>query len=288
MNVSRPSRRRFLAGLGTAGSFSVGGDVASKAGTTATLQVRVYPGPTPSSVRTAYGWSRVHLEASFAVYRALWSLARYAEDHGAVDQVGVSVEPMAPITSDPGRESQGVVLDAFHDEIHDRGSTAADCCHLLLWWDPWNHELGYGGVRWPNNHVGKEDDEGSQTVANVGATEAWDSRAVTNNMAIHEVLHTFLSTDVVREVTETGCDHDLGSAVRTDRETLRISPIATAYAGPDRVGGGTRFHGTGCYDHESFYRHDGYDDVSGFEYTAELSEGVLEAGTRYIERYLTR
>ena len=288
MNDSRPSRRRLLAGLGGAVTLPLTAGVTSATSTSATLHVRVYPGPTPDGLPTVRGWSHVHVEAGVAVFRALWTLARYAETHGAVDRVRVRLEPMAPVRTDPGRASQAELLDGFREEVHDRRAVTGECCHLLLWWDPLNHDLGYGGTRWPNNHVGKAEEEGSQTVANVGATETWDDRAVTNNMAIHETLHTFLSPDVVETVIDSRCDHDLGRAVRTEPDTLRISPIATAYAGPDRVGGGTRFHGTGCHDHDSFYHHDGYDGVDTFEYTATLSEGVLEAVTIYLDRYLAR
>ena len=282
------SRRRLLATLGTTAALPATGAVASAATTTATLHVRAYPGPTPDHLPTVRGWSPVHLEATLAVYRALWRLARYAETHASVDRVRVELEPMAPLAVDPRRASQETILERFRERVHEREAVTGECCHLLLWWDPLNHDLGYGGTRWPNTHVGRVADEGSQTVANIGATEAWDSRAVTNNMAIHETLHTFLSPDVVEAVIDSRCDHNLGSAVRTEPDTLEISPIATAYAGPDRVDGGTRFHGTGCHDHDRFYHHDGHDGVDTFEYTTALSEGVLEAVARYVDRYLAR
>ncbi|WIV65976.1 hypothetical protein [Natrialbaceae archaeon AArc-T1-2] len=285
MDDPRLSRRQLLAGVGSVASVATVSGLAAGARQTATLHVRIYPGPTPENVRTVRGWSWAHLESAIAVSRALDTLAREAERRTALEGVDVRLEPASPVSLEVGRDAQETILDAFRERLRERNAITGECCHLLLWWDPLNYDLGYGGVRWPNSHVGKDADEGSQTVANVGATEAWDSRAVTRNMAIHETLHTFLAPDVVDDVIDSRCDHDLGSATRVG-ETLRISPIATAYAGPDRIGGGTQFHGTGCYDHDSFYRHDGYDGVNRWEYTTTLSEGVREGVARYLERYL--
>lgn len=252
----------------------------------AALRVKAYPGPTPDDLRTVLGWSRVHLEAAAGVSAALDRLAGAARSRTTLDRATARVDLMRPFVPDDPPSSQSAILDAFREDVHRRGAVAGDCCHLLLWWDGWNDDLGYGGTRSPNGHVAAVEDEGSQTVANIGATELWDSRSVTVNVAIHETLHTFLSDDVVSEVIDGECDHDLGSAVRVDDDTLRVSPIGTAYAGDPGIGSGTTWHGTGCADHDAFYRHDGTDGIDTWEYAPELSEGVLEAVSLYVDRYL--
>ncbi len=310
MSEPHRSRRGFLAALGGAAALSTSGTAtaspsvgtsSSSAGTTpltvgtarskpagertATLHVRVYPGPTPESVRTVHGWSRVHLEASYAVLEALRTLAVYTRTTTDLDRVYPRLEPMAPVDLPLGRPPFEEVAERFREAVREREADTGECCHLLLWWEPLNHDVGYGGTRLETSRVARRSDEGGHTVANVGATERWDSRAVTRNIAIHEVLHTFVSPDVVEEVIDSRCDHDLGSAVRSGKR-LTVSPLATAYAGPERVGGGTQFHGTGCYDHDSFHRHDGYEGVEEFVYTSRLSEAALEAVSIYVDRYL--
>lgn len=289
MSADRLSRRRLLATLGggavtaTSSSAASGGPDEAPEYAEATLHVKVYPGWTPRNRRTVLGWSRVHVDAIRAVLGAVRHLAAHAEATTTVDRVSWRVEPMAPIDASVGRAPQDVIFDEFRDQIRERGAVTGECCHLLLWWDSLNHDLGYGGTRWPNDHVGKIDDEGSQTVANVGATERWDSRAVTRNVAIHETLHTFLAPGVVEEVIDSRCDHDLGSAVEVKPGVLEVSQMATAYAGFDRLGGdGARWHGTGCFDHDAFYRHDGNEGIDRWTHTTELSEGTLAAVERYL------
>ncbi len=309
MADSHRSRRGFLAALGGAAALPTSGAATTSSGTatsssagtgslpvgtarsksaaerTATLHVRVYPGPTPEGVRTIRGWSRVHLEAANAVFGALRTLASYTRSATDLDRVYPRLEPMAPVDLPLGRPPFGEVAERFREAVRERGADTGDCCHLLLWWEPLNHDVGYGGTRLETSRVARRSAEGGHTVANVGATERWDSRAVTRNIAIHEVLHTFVSPDVVEEVIDSRCDHDLGSAVRSGKR-LTVSPLATAYAGPDRLGGGTQFHGTGCYDHDSFHRHDGYEGVEEYVYTSRLSEAVLEAVSIYVDRHL--
>ncbi|MCU4972009.1 hypothetical protein OB955_04580 [Halobacteria archaeon AArc-m2/3/4] len=295
------TRRELLTAVGSATALSAT-NVAGSSETSvqeATLHVRVYPGPVSVFTWLRNGWSHfvsgwfdVHRDAMAAVETALERIATYAEANSSLDHVETSVEACDPVdfslvTPDSfSLFSQEALLDAFHEEVHDRQVNMGSTCHLLLWWNALNYDLGYGGTRAPNTHVGALEGEDSQTIANLGATEAWDSRAVTRNIAIHETLHTFLSPDVVEEVVDSRCDHNLGTAVRVDEDTLEVSPMATAYAGPDEYGGGTRWHGTGCYDHDSFAHHDGYEDAENWEYTTELSDATLEATTLYIERYL--
>ena len=298
------SRRGLLVATGVAVGLStpvVGEtDVADSAGEEPPLHVRVYAGPTPlharlrsgvSGVRT--GWTEVHEAAIDAVEDALGQIADYAAEHTDLGAFEYRVERHDPVGSRLGLASPldaltpaTTIYDRFRDVVHERDLVTGRCCHLLLWWDGLNYDVGYGGTRSPNSHVARVDGEGSQTVANVGATEFWDSRAVTRNIAIHETLHTFLSSSIVETVIDSRCDHDLGTAVAVADGVREVSPMATAYAGPEGIGGGTRFHGTGCFDHDAFSRHDGIEGVDRWRYTTELSDATLEAVTRYVERYL--
>lgn len=295
------TRREMLAAIGGASILS------SPAESTTTLgegdvHVRVYPGRLPAYAWARYGWrgsrsgwAPPHEAAYSAVESALEQFDRYRTTHDRLEGLEITLERGGRI--DLARQSistpremfsptQQQVLDAFRNILYDRGVITGSCCHLLLWWGPIHHDLGYGGTRSPNSHVAKIDGEGAQTVANIGATELWDSRAVTRNMAIHETLHTYLTSRIASDVVGSACDHDLGTAIRTDERTLEISPIATAYAGTEEVGGGTRFHGTGCHDHGSFARHDGFDGIERYRYTTTLSEATLEGMTRYLETTL--
>ncbi|ELY55908.1 hypothetical protein [Natronolimnohabitans innermongolicus] len=280
-----------------------------------TLRIRVYPGPVPLHVRLRDGldadgagthWTGVHEDALEAVSDAVAQILSYARERSRFEDLEWQVErgesvrlPLSAVSrpTETVSPSLETVLEGFRDRLAERNAlaptsrdaTATATCHLLLSWAPFNHRLGYGGTLSPTARVGADggDGDGSTpdalTVANVGATERWDSRPVTRNMAIHEVLHTLVSSDVAEDIGGTRCDHDLGTATRVDDATVRVSPIATAYAGPDEFGGGTRFHGTGCYDHEEFHRHDGLEGVAEWEYTTELSDATLEATTRYLE-----
>lgn len=300
------SRRGLLAAAGSVGALPVTARTTSAHRQSVTLTVKLYPGPMPfyawfqnGLVGIGSGWSSIYREMAESVRVAMETLAAYAEHHSRVESVDSRVEMRAPI-EDPSLEralpwvgevdplSRKAVVERFRERVHERGEVEGSCCHQLLWWDPLNHDLGYGAVRQPNDHVCQTADEGAQVVANVGATERWDSRAVSRNIAIHEALHAFLSPDAVEDVVGSDCEHDLGTAVRVDSETLRVSPIATAYAGPGIPGRGTRWHGSGCYDHEEFYRHDGTDGIERWEYTPELSRGVLDAVALYVERSLSR
>ncbi|WP_049912556.1 hypothetical protein [Natrialba hulunbeirensis] len=321
------SRREFVAAVGGAGGASLfGPNVDASESDPDHFRVRVYPGPVPPTAWPRYGaqgmsddWPTPFRDAFAAVEDAVGQIQAYAADQSLVSdstavsesELTVHVERGPPVRfpllsvsqpTDLAFPSLPTVLDAFRDQLRDRGALDGSTCHLLLCWSPFNYRVGYGGTISPNDLIGSagsDTDEdgpnavdGAQTVANIGATAVWDSRAVSRNIAIHEVLHTFLSPDIVADVGDTRCDHNLGTATRTGPEgrTLRVSPMATAYAGPDEFGGGTRFHGTGCYDHDEFARHDGYEAdgiepaIDRFEYTTELSEATLEAATQYLTR----
>ncbi len=296
------TRREALAAVGGAalaaptgtGATAVAGD------RPAPVLVRVYPGAVPFQARLRYGpgalrgdWPRPLRDALAAVDSAFEQVLAYARERSRLEDLEVRVErgpairfppSTTPLSADAVVPSLEGLLDRFRDRLRKRDAITDRSCHLLLRWSPLNYRVGYGGTVSPHALTGDPDGGDAQSVANVGATEVWDSRAVTRNIAIHETLHTFLSSGVVDEIGDAVCDHELGAAVRTAPDTVRVSPMATAYAGPDRIGGGTRFHGTGCYDHDRFYRHDGIDGVEHWTYTTELSEATLEGVTRYLER----
>ncbi|NUB90358.1 hypothetical protein HT576_04810 [Haloterrigena sp. SYSU A121-1] len=298
------SRREVLAAVGgAAGVLWSRADARTVADAAETpFRIRVYSGPLPLRLRLPHAvagsgdWPPALRDATAAVEDAVAQVLDYARERSRLESLEITVERAGSIRhsrsavqrpSDAVLPSLETVLDGFHRRLRERDALTGSTCHLLLRWEPLNYRIGYGGTLSPNAHVG-DDAHGSPgdalTVANVGASEVWDSRAVTRNMAIHETLHTFLSSDVAEAVGDSPCDHDLGEAIRTDDETLRVSPMASAYAGRDEIGSGTRFHGTGCYDHEAFHRHDGADGVENWTYTTDLSEATLEGVTRYLER----
>ena len=296
------SRRELLAAVGGAAAVSRSGSDARPV-SDAPVGIRVYPGPVPWRIRlrTAVAdrgddWVPPFRDALAAVEAAVEQVREYARERSRLESLELRVERGGPVRlprsavrrpSDVVVPSLETVLAGFHRRLRERDALTGSTCHVLLWWAPLNYRVGYGGTLSPNAQVG-DDADGTPgdalTVANVGASEVWDSRAVTRNMAIHETLHTFVSSDVAEAVGGSRCDHDLGRAVRVDDETLRVSPMASAYAGRDEIGSGTRFHGTGCYDHEEFHRHDGTDGVENWTYTTELSPATLEGVTRYLER----
>lgn len=295
------TRREMLAAIGGASVLTSTSATADPTPVTpGDVHVRVYPGTLPTTGWARYrwqglaeGWPPPYEAALEAVERGFDQVLAYAETQGRLEDVevvierGAQVDLSVPRSSSPRQAvspTQQQLLDSFREVLLEREVITGSTSHLLLWWGPLHYAVGYGGTRRPNRHVAAADDEGAQVVANLGATETWDSRAVTENIAIHEVMHTFLASSVVESVIGTRCDHNLGSARQLDETTLEVSPMATAYAGPDEFGGGTRFHGTSCYDHESFYRHDGYDGIDRWQYTTQLSEATLEAVTRYLEQ----
>ena len=292
------NRREVVAALGTAGAVTTVGRFASVAEAEVTqeapLTVRVYPGPVSPWVWARYGpagltdgWVRPHVAVLEAVERACEDVEAHATAQGIDLEVSVErgerirradldVPPVVP-------DRQGV-LDAFRDHLAGREALAGPICHLLCWWGPTHARVGYGGVRSETGHVASEPDEGAHAVVNVGATEVWDSRAVTVNMAVHEVFHAYLTDEETVDLVGTECDHDLGTAVR-EEGTLTVSPMATAYATPG-IGTGTRWPGSGCTNGETVATQDDPAGVEAVEYTAACSEETLEGVTRYLERRL--
>lgn len=295
------SRRAvLLAAAGTA-AFAAPetGRTAASGTDEATLRAFVYPGPTPLYARLlaadaaiASGWTAVHRDAAAAVEDAFAQVAAHAARTGR-GRIDYAVERCDPIGDRFGVASPldalapaSRVFERFRDAVTDRRPDAGACCHLLLWWGPLDYEIGYGRTLPGTPDAARSGAAGALSVANVGATEVWDDRAVTRNLAIHETLHAFLSAASVSAVVDSRCDHDLGRAAATAPGVREVSPMATAYAGPARVGGGTRWHGRGCYDHDAFSRHDGTEGVDEWRHTQTLSDATLEAVARYAERHL--
>ncbi|ELY48805.1 hypothetical protein [Natronorubrum bangense] len=302
------SRRELLTSVGGAAAFSTlthRFDEQAVDGTP--IHVRVYPGPVALRAWVRYGfdgirddWPPPFRDARSAIEDAFDQILAYAHERSRLEGLEARIDrgtlvrfpfSATPRSSEALFPSLETVLEVFDDRLRERNALTGSTCHLLLCWAPFNYRLGYGGTLSPNALVGN-DTEGTTgdagTVANLGATEFWDSRAVTRNMAIHETLHTFISSSVAETVGGSGCDHSLGTAVRTDDDTMRVSPMATAYAGPDEIGGGTRWHGRGCGNHDDFHHHDGYEGVDNWSYTTSLSEATLEAVTRTLEQLVDR
>lgn len=269
------SRRALLAAVGT--SAAVLPVNAVSAPTAVVLGVRVVPATTGGRWN---GWDRPALEAYAAVGVALERLTAHIERESSLVEDANWTLDAAPGIDPPTGLDGSDLLTAVGDALAGRDARSADTAHLLLAREPFNPTLGYGTAR---AHVARGDD-GTVTVANLGATERWDGRAVTRNMAIHEVLHTLVDDEAVNGVVEGDCDHDLGSVTRVDAGVREVTPFATAYAGAAEPGSETTWHGSGCGDHERFYRHDGITEE--WRHTTELSPGTLAAVRDFAERRL--
>ncbi|GAB3677690.1 hypothetical protein [Halopiger thermotolerans] len=319
------SRRELLASLGGAGAASaIAPRATSAAANPRRVRVRVYPGPVP-----LHGWAHAGVagmhrdwplpfrDGFAAIDGAIERLLAYARQRSRLENLEIDVErgsrvryPLSAVDG-PGEvvaPSLPTVLETFREQLRRRDALEELTTHVLFCWSPFNYRVGYGGTLSPNARIGSRADEadeaastdgartpvdGALAVANLGATELWDSRAVTQNMAIHETLHTFLTPEDADAVNGSPCDHDLGAAVRSDDgdgRRVRVTPMATAYAGPDRIriaDGAARFPGRGCATHERFARHDGLEGVDRYEYAPAPTDATLEAATRYLERTLS-
>jgi hypothetical protein len=242
----------------------------------ATLRVAAYPRVEHATDRWS-GWTLPMLEALGAVGGALDRVATHAQrEEESLEVVDWQLDAAAGVSL-PGGLDAYALIDEFRDAVRERGSGTPTTCHLLLWSEPLNYEVGYGLA---TSTVG-DDGDGAFGLTNVGATERWDGRAVTRNMAVHETLHTFLSDDIVEGVNGDSCDHNLGSVRHVDG-VAEVSPMATSYAGRSGPGSGTTWSGGGCGDHGDFYRHDGVDSVDAWRHTLDLSDGTLDAAARYV------
>jgi len=291
-------RRELLAALGGAALAPTLGDVGqisddprpsaanapanapATSGPDATLRVRTYPRLEHSADRWS-GWSMATLAAHGAVGDALDAVASYAEtERDGLDAVDRQLDAGAGVALRGGADARSLV-EQFREAVRDRGADGGDTCHLLLWSEPLNYEVGYGLSL---GYVGGDDD--AYAVANVGATERWDGRGVTKNMAIHEALHPFLDDAATEAVIDDDCSHNLGTVRRVGDGVAEVTPMATSYTGRSSPIGETTWPGTGCRDPEAFYRRDDLDGVDRWRHTTELSEGTLEAASRYVEENL--
>lgn len=320
------SRRELLASLGGAGAASAATPRTTSATANAQrVRVRVYPGPVPLHGWAHAGVAGMHRDWPLpfrdgfdAIETALEDVREYASRRSQLRGLEIDVERGSPVryplsaADSPGEfvaPSLSTVLETFREQLSRRDVLEELTTHVLFCWSPFNYRVGYGGTLSPNARLGSSADDGTDentdsdtartpadgalAAVNLGATEVWDSRPVTRNMAIHETLHTFLTPEIAETVNDSPCDHDLGAAVRSedgDGRRLQITPMATSYAGPDRIrvaDGAARFPGRGCANHDAFSRHDGYESVDRWEYTATPTDATLEAATRYLERTLS-
>lgn len=291
-------RREVLAALGAAALGPTIGDVGEMSaeprpsaanapatsrattGPDATLRVRTYPRLEHSADRWS-GWSVPTLSAHGAVGDALDAVATYAEaERDELARVDWELEAGAGVALQGGTDAR-TLAERFRERIRDRGAGGGNVCHLLLWSEPLNYEVGYGLA------IGYvADRDAAYAVVNVGATERWDGRGVTRNMAIHEALHPFLDDAATEAVIGNECSHNLGTVRRVGDGVAEVTPLATSYAGRSSPVGETTWPGSGCRDREEFYRHDGLDGVERWRHTTELSAGTLEAASLYVEEHL--
>ncbi|SDM91369.1 hypothetical protein SAMN05192554_109137 [Haloarchaeobius iranensis] len=271
-DVHSPSRRRLLAAVGTA---ALGGVASGRpARQPPRLAVSVHPD-------ARFGWNGTTRAARDAVRVGVEQVATRAE-HSLDLRVETSVTAGEPVPPDAvSTTDQQALFDSVERWLRDRDAYDDGACHLYLPRLPFDQVLGYGAA---NRDVASG---GAVAFANLGATELWDDRAVSKNMAVHEWLHTVLRPDIAAAVNGSRCEHDLGAVARRDVATVVVTPLATSYADTTLVGGETRWHGSGCYDHESFSVHDGRELRPRYwTHTWQLSDATLRATTRYVDEHL--
>ncbi|WP_439027268.1 hypothetical protein [Haloarchaeobius sp. DT45] len=270
------TRRGMLAalGLGTVGLPALQTPTRERSRPTARLAVQVHPD-------SRFGWSTLTRRVARAVENGVDQVA-YRLGHGHDVSVDVSVTRGTPIPEERiGTSSYQQLYADVETWLRETDAYDPGACHLYLPNEPYNQSLGYGGA---NDNV---DDDGAIAFANVGATDTWDGLAVSENIAIHEWLHTVLSRDTTEAQVGSRCEHDLGAVVMRELGTVVVTPMATAYADDTVFGGETRWHGSGCYNHDSFSRHDGLELAPRrWEHTWQLSEATLRAAANYVTETL--
>jgi hypothetical protein len=270
------TRRAVLAA--TAGGLSVGGlrsvdRVGASSGIE--LRVRIYPDE-------RLGWGPTARDVHRHMGRAFEWLQAVADER--LDRpLDVRIErgptvPRAPLDFDTEKR----LYRSFRAWLDETDAPEGPVSHCFLADAPFDPDLGYGIA---NTHVRGGGRLGAQAIANVGATEVWDDRTVTRNMAIHEVLHTIIRDRDARAVNGSGCEHDLGAVVGETPDRVFVTPLATSYAGE---GGGeeTTWHGTGCYHHDRFSRYDVHPDLeTTWHHTWVPSDATCEAVVRYLRTW---
>jgi hypothetical protein len=114
----------------------------------------------------------------------------------------------------PGDRIVTATRDAVHDStidwLRDVDALVLDALHVILVDAPFSQSIGYGQNDAP---LGAALGAGEPAVsyANVGATERWDDPVVTDNIAVHEVLHGLVTGREVEAVLGRRCEHDLGA-----------------------------------------------------------------------------
>lgn len=280
MSPTAPTRRDVLASVvasavvGTAaGARTSASDGAATDGLS--LRVRVY-------ADGRVGWTESMRAAADAVSTGLAELAGGVARHlDRPVRADVRRGPPAPRSAlDYG--SQDALLGSLRDWLAATDAPEGPVTHLLLAAAPLNPSLGYGGTA---THVAA-DRLGGRTVVNVGATEGFDSRAVTRSMAVHETLHTLVLPPDAAAVNGSRCEHDLGAVASLELGRVVVTPLATSYAASGAAE--TAFHGTGCYDHDAFSVHDAAlpDDRIRWHHTVTPSEATKRATARYVDRSL--
>jgi hypothetical protein len=228
------------------------------------------------------GWGPTARDVHRHLGRAFERLQAVADER--LDRpVDVRVEkgptvPRSPLDFDTEKR----LYRSFRAWLDETDAPEGPVSHLFLADAPFDPDLGYGIA---NTHVRGGGRLGAQAIANVGATEVWDDRTVTRNMAIHEVLHTLVRDRDARAVNGSGCEHDLGAVVGETPDRVFVTPLATSYAGE---GGGeeTTWHGTGCYRHDRFSRYDVHPDLETTWYhTWVPSDATSEAVVRYLREW---
>ncbi|MFQ3293168.1 MAG: hypothetical protein ACI9PP_000400 [Halobacteriales archaeon] len=272
--VSSPLPRRALLAA-TAGALSAGERLqVDRVGASSGIQlgIRVYPDE-------RLGWAATARDVHRHLGRSVEELQRIARDR--LDRpVDFHLErgpvvPREPLDFEDGR----ALWRSFRDWLEEADAPEGQVSHLFLARAPFAPDLGYGIAF---GQVLDDDPLGAQAIANVGATETWDDRTVTRNMAIHEVFHTLIRDRDARTVNGSPCEHDLGAVVGETPDRVFVTPLATSYAG-ESGGEETTWHGTGCYHHERFAQYDVHPDLeTDWYHTWVPSAATCEAIVRYL------
>lgn len=239
------------------------------------LRVRVYPDQRLGWAGTARDVQR-HLRRSL---EWLHAVARERLDR----RVDVRLERGPVVPRDPlDFDTETRLYRSFRDWLDGTDTPEGPVSHLFLADAPFDPDLGYGIA---NTHVRGGGRLGAQALANVGATEFWDDRTVSRNMAIHEVLHTLVRSQDARAANGSPCEHDLGAVVGGTPDRVFVTPLATSYAG---ASGGveTTWHGTGCYNHDRFSQYDAHSDLeTTWHHTWVPSDATCDAVVRYLREW---
>lgn len=263
-----------MAGL-SVGASSVDVPGRASAATPIELRVRVYPDE-------RLGWSATARDVHRHLGRALeWLHAVARERLDRTVHVRLDRGPVVP-RHPLDFEGEKRLYRSFRDWLADTDAPGGPVSHCFLANAPFDPELGYGIA---NAHVRGGGRLGAQAIANVGATEVWDDRTVSRNMAIHEVLHTLVRGQDARAINGSACEHDLGAVVGETPDRVFVTPLATSYAGASG-GEETTWHGTGCYDHDRFSRYEVHPDLETTWYHTWIpSDATFEAVVRYLRTW---